>query len=91
MVEEVERETNGNGKKTLKLELKRKTFDKVEKLSEKRDETPEKWIVGSIYDRIHHAEVFKVIEEGCLDGRISENSKACKAIARKEEISHHSL
>lgn len=81
----------GNGKETVEIDLKKKTFDKVEKLAERKDETPEKWLVGSVHERIHHAEVFKVVEEGCLDGRISENSKVCKAIARKEEISHHSI
>jgi hypothetical protein len=84
-----ERNNENGGRTTIEVSLKNREFKKVEKLAEESGESVEKFTHHNIHQAIHHAELKEVIAEGCSDGRISENSKVCRAIEKGQEQNHH--
>ena len=79
---------NGNGKKTIELNLSSETYRNIEDLSDSRGQSVNTFLKEAVNDSINRAELHSVIKEACDEERLSADSKVCKFVEKSEQ--HHS-
>jgi len=78
-----------NGKKTFEVSLGREQYKKVEEIAESKDLTVGQFARESLQNSIERHEVHEVVADACENEVLSEESRACKHIAKNGQFGQH--
>jgi hypothetical protein len=88
MTQDNDRENGSNGKKTIEIEVNRKTFAAASKIADSRNESIERFARHSLQTAVGKSEAKELLQSACEDGKLSEHF--CRHLEKKEE-EHHSF
>jgi hypothetical protein len=73
---------NGNGRDKVEISFPRDEYKALEKCAEDKDVSINAVVRESVKNAIHKDELRKIVSKACEDGKLSEDSKACKYVEK---------
>jgi hypothetical protein len=73
---------NGNGREKVEISFPREEYKALEKCAAEKDESINSVVRQSVKNAIHKDELRKIVSKACEDGKLSEDSKACKYVEK---------
>jgi hypothetical protein len=73
---------NGNGREKVEISFPREEYKALEKCAAEKDESINSVVCQFVKNAIHKDELRKIVSKACEDGKLSEDSKACKYVEK---------
>jgi len=73
----------GNGREKVEISFPSEEYKALEKCAEDKDLSINAFIRESVNNTVHKRELRDIVRKACDDGKLSDDSKACKYVERE--------